>query len=247
MQKNITNILLAILVVLIAWGITKNHSLDLNLSEHKNNTITITGKAEKELVPNIAKISFSVNEYKRSQKEAADIVNKKTKKIIEALKDLGIEEKDIKTRNYSIYPEYDWMSGKRKFRDYRVSQSVEVKIRDLDKLSEIIAKVTELKVDNFNGPNMYVDKIDEIKEKMRAEAIADAKRKAQELASELGVSLDKIVGFSESNNNYYPKPMYRAMTMDLKAVSMESVAEPEINPGTQKVTKTVSITFQIQD
>ena len=246
-MNKITNIFLAILVVLVGYGIFKNHSLDLNISEHKYNTITVAGKAEKKLVPDTAKISFSVNEYRKNQKEAAKIVNKKTKKIIEALKDLGIDEKDIKTRNYSVYPEYDWINDKRTFRDYKVSQSVEVKIKDLEKISKVLAKVVELKVDNLNGPNMYIDNLDEIKEKMRVDAIEDAKKKAEELADELGVKLDKIVGFSESrNSNYYPRPMYKAMVM-ADADPAEKIPEPEINPGEQKITKTVSISFQIED
>ena len=106
-MKNITNLLLAALVVLVAVGIFKNHSLDLNVSEHKNNTITISGKAEKEVVPDTAKISFAVNEYNQKQEVAADKVNKKVKKILSAVKDLDIDEKDIKTQRYSVYPEYD--------------------------------------------------------------------------------------------------------------------------------------------
>jgi uncharacterized protein YggE len=106
-MKNITNILLVALIVLVAIGIFKNHSLDLNISEHKNNIITVSGKAEKEVVPDTAKISFSINEYKKSQSDAANIVNKKTKTIITALEDLGVDKKDIKTKNYSIYPEYN--------------------------------------------------------------------------------------------------------------------------------------------
>ena len=105
-MKNITNILLIALVVLAAIGILKNHSLDLNISEHKNNNITISGKAEKTIVPDTAKISFAVNEYNKNQKTAADKVNKKIKNIIETLENLDIENKDIKTQRYSIYPNY---------------------------------------------------------------------------------------------------------------------------------------------
>ena len=76
-MKNITNLLLIALVVLVAVGIFKNHSLNLNVSEHKNNTITISGKAEKEVTPDTAKITFAVNEYHKKQDIAADRINKK--------------------------------------------------------------------------------------------------------------------------------------------------------------------------
>ena len=94
---------------------------------------------------------------------------------------------------------------------------------------------------------MYVDKLDDIKDEMRKDAIENAREKADQLASELGVSLDKIVSFSESgNNNYQPRLMYK-MGMASDMALAESIDAPEINPGTQKITKTVSITFQIQD
>ena len=246
-MKNITNLLLAALVVLVAIGIFKNHSLDLNVSEHKNNTVTISGKAEKEVVPDTARISFAVNEYNKKQNIAADRVNKKVKKILSAVKDLDIDEKDIKTQNYTIHPEYTWNGGKRLFKDYRASQRVELKVRDLDKTSKVIKLLAENKADNINGPNMFVGDREKIQEELRAEAIEDAQKKAHELANELGVSLSKIISFSESgSNNYYPRPMYK-MSMALDNAAGQSVEAPEINPGEEKITKTVSITFQIED
>ena len=249
-MKNTTNILLGILAFILIFGIysLKNINLDLNVSEHRNNTITLTGKSEKDIVPDTAKISFSVNEYNKSQKKAAGTVNEKTKNIIDALEDLDVEKKDIKTKNYSVYPEYDWNNGKRTFRNYRASQSVEVKIRDLNTVSKALAKIVELKVDNLNGPNMFVDNLDDIKDEMREDAIKDAKKKAKELASELGVSLDKIIGFSESNNtrNYYPQARYKTVGASMDFME-ESISLPEINPGEEKIIKTVSLTFKIED
>jgi uncharacterized protein YggE len=106
--------------------------------------------------------------------------------------------------------------------------------------------LAENKADNINGPNMFVDKREEIEEDLRAEAIEDAKEKAEELAGELEVKLSKIVGFSESGSrNYSVRPMYKMAVMaDAAAPEIEA---PEINPGQEKITKTVSITFQIED
>lgn len=243
-----TNIVLGLLVLVMLFGILKNYSLDLNVSEHKSNTITITGKAEKDVAPDTARISFSINEYKKTQKEAANIVNQKTKDVVSALKKLDIEEKDIKTKNYSVYPQYNWNDGKRIFQNYKISQSVEVTIRDLDVISGVLSKIVELKVDNLNGPNMFIDNLDDIKDSLREEAIKNAKEKANQLASELGVDLEKIVGFSESEKNDYYQPR---LFNEMKVMAMDSfeggIVEPEINPGQENIVKTVSITFQIED
>ena len=248
MNNKITNIILALLVLVVAYGVFKNHSLDLNLSEHKNNIITISGKAEKEVVPDTAKISFAVNEYDKNQKKASDKVTKKINSMIDMLEDLDIDDKNIKTQNISIYPEYDWSSGKRIFRAYKASQRVVVKIKDdLEKAQKVMAKLVDLKVDNLNGPNMFVDDRDKVLEDLREKAIKNAKEKAEKLADELGVKLEKIVGFSENNSrNYYPRPMYKSLALDAVAESAPAI-EPEIKAGTEKITKTVSISFQIED
>jgi len=245
-----TNILILVLILVLGIGFysLKNINIDLSVSEHKNNTISVSGKAEKNVVPDTARISFSVNEYHKKQNEAADIVNKKVKKIIKALKEIGLDEKDIKTERYSIYPEYDWFDGKRKFRDYRASQSVELKIKDLELVQKVLATLVEYKADNVNGPNMFVDNREKISESLRAEAIKNAKNKAKQLASELGVSLDKIVAFSENNfNRNYIQPMYKMVDMETVSSADASVEEPEINPGEEKIVKNVTITFEIKN
>ena len=244
---NLNQILLLVIVILLAIFVLGRHSLNISISENNNNTISISGKAEKKVVPDRARISFSINEYRKSQKEAADIVNKKTKKIISALKDLGISEKDIKTKNYSVYPQYNWTNNRRVFENYRVSQGVEVIIKDLDKVSKVLATAVDLKVDNLNGPNMFIDDIAGIKDELRAEAIANAKAKAKELAKELGVSIDRIVSFTENNNDYYPQPVYSRVFMADAVAKSEAITEPEINPGEEKISKSVTITFQIED
>ncbi|MCK5588690.1 MAG: SIMPL domain-containing protein [Candidatus Pacebacteria bacterium] len=247
-NKIITNLLLGLLVLVLAFGILKTSykvQMDLDVSEQNNNTITVSGKAERQVVPDTSRISFYVTKKSIDQKEAANYVNKKTKEVVNILKELKIEEKDIKTTNYSLQPEYSWNNGKRNFTGYRVKQNVTIVIRDLEQVSGVLAKVIEQSVDDLNGPNMFIDKLDDIKEKLRSEAILDAKSKAKKLASELGVNLSKIVGFSESgeSQNYYvrSKGYTESFSMD------GGIEEPEINPGEEKITKSVSITFKIEN
>jgi len=247
-NKTITNILLAIGVLILGIGMFQTHALkmDLDVSEQNNNTIVVSGKAEKQVSPDTARISFYVTKRGPDQKEIANYVNKKTKKVIGVLKDLGIDKKDIKTTNYSLQPEYSWEKGRRNFMGYRVRQNVSVVIRDLANVPKVLAKVVEQGVDDLDGPNMFIDNLDEIQDNLRAEAIKNAKEKAKALASELDVKLTKIVGFSESGGrkNYYPQ--YKMAFADSVGVE-ESIVEPEINPGEEKIIKNVSITFKIEN
>ncbi len=116
----------------------------------------------------------------------------------------------------------------------------------MEKTSDVLAKIVELKVDNLSGPHMFTWDLDKIKDELRVEAIDEAKEKARVLAKELGVSLNKIVGFSEGSDNSYPRPIYRSYAKaDILAEG--AMSSPEINPGQDKIVKTVNITFQIED
>jgi uncharacterized protein YggE len=245
-----TNILLAVIAVILGIGVFQTHSMkiDLDLSEHNNNTITVTGTAEQQTAADTASISFYVTKKGTDQSTVANYVNTNTKTVVDVIKGLGIDTKDIKTTNYSINPEYSWDDGQRNFTGYRAQQSVSVIIRDLEQVPEVLAKVVEQNVDSLNGPNFYIDKLDDLKDNLRAEAIKDAKKKANELADELGVDVDKIVGFSEDTFNGGYAPMAK-MTMAMSEMDNMGggIVEPEINVGEEKITKTVTITFKIEN
>jgi uncharacterized protein YggE len=240
-------LLIIAFAVIMGFFVTHKVALDVDLSTRSKDTITVTGRAEKSLTPDTARISFYVTKRNKDQHVAGNYVNKITKQVISAMIGLGIEEGDIKTTNYSIEPKYSWSKGRKEFQNYRARQSVAVTIHNLDKSSEIIQKLTELRVDNISGPNMFIDDIEKKRDLLRKEAIADARKKAQELAIDLGVHISKIVGYSEEgNNNYRPT----RVLMD-KALRFESgldnkmVEAPEIMPGEQKISKTVQLIFKI--
>ena len=246
--QGIHTLLLLIIAGLLAVGLmtTRHIALDVDMSQQNNNTITVTGVAERELVPDTARISFRVTRRSPNQSDAADYVNRKTKTVVHALMDLGIAEKDIKTSQYSLHPEYNWKDGTRTFVAYRASQGVTVTVHNLEKTSDILQKIAELHVDNINGPNMFIENREHILDGLRAQAIQDAKAKAQALASDLGVKIQKIVGFSEGGNKnigYIPM-MAKA---EFATEDMRSIEAPEINPGTEKVKKTVTITYKIEN
>ncbi len=241
-------LLLGAIMLILAINLFQTHEMkvDLDMSEQNNNTISVIGKAERNVVPDTASISFYVTKKSQDQTEAANYVNKKTKDIIATLVDMNIEKKDIKTTNYSLNPQYNWNDGKQRFDGYRAQQNVTVIIRELTNTQDILARIVEHKVDNLNGPNMYIDNLDEVKSSLRSEAITDAKAKAKELARELDVELDKIVSFSEGNNidNYNPRMAKMGLA---ESVSFDSVAIPEITPGEEKIIKTVTLVFKIEN
>jgi uncharacterized protein YggE len=216
------------------------------------NQISVAGKGEVIVKPDIAMISFSVTEQNMDVSKAQDTVNKKMADIISTLKAQGVEDKDIKTTGYNINPKYEYPKVSNYYPysqngvlvGYEVSQSVEVKMRDLTKAGAIVAKLGDLKVTNMSGLSFLVDKQDEVQKDARDLAIKQAREEAKRLAGALGVSLGDVVGFSE-NGNY---PIY-PMAYD-KAVMSSGIgggsAEAVLPAGETKITSNVNIVYEIR-
>jgi len=135
-------------------------------------------------------------------------------------------------------------SGKSVITGYDVSESVSIKLRDLSKAGSLLASLGSAGVQNLNGPSFDVDNPDAIQAEARGKAISDARNKANALASELGVRIVRVVSFSD-NNGSYQRPMVYAMDSSTGAAAPKAAA-PEIVAGQQKVTDTVTVTYQIQ-
>lgn len=238
-------------LILIVVALFVLNWLGLGLREDSQvNTITVSGKGEIIVKPDIATISFGVSaenlDVAKAQKESATKINN----IIDFLKKNGVDEKDIKTTNYSIYPRYDYnrssnsypYGGNQVLAAYVVSQSVEVKIRKIEDAGTILGGVGEFGVTDVSGLNFSLDKADEVKDKARDLAIADARAQAKVLAKSLGVHLGDVSSFSE-NGNY---PVYSMME---KSVAMgmggDSVA-PQLPTGESKIISNITITYEIR-
>ncbi|MDD5165155.1 MAG: SIMPL domain-containing protein [Candidatus Pacebacteria bacterium] len=223
------------------------------------NTISVTGSGDAYAVPDVATFSFSVSQTSKTVSEAQSKATEKINAALKAVRDGGVADKDIQTTNYSINPHYEYQNaicpaakvdgtvsycpgGKSVLTGYDVSQTITVKVRNLDKAGALFASIGSLQVENINGLSFAVDKPDTIQAEARAKAIADAKLKADVLAQQLGVRLVRIINFSEDGG--YARPMLYGMGGD--AFNAKTSAAPEIPAGQQKVTSSVSVTYEIQ-
>lgn len=220
------------------------------------NTISVEGVGKAVAVPDIATISFTV-QFKESTVAAAQAkATKLTNEVLAYLDDQDIDEKDIKTTSYNVYPQYDYMQtvcipgvpcrgGESVLSGYQVQQSVSVKIRDLEEVGTILGGLGEMNVQNINGPNFEIDDLDTVKAEAREEAIKEAKDKAKVLAKELGVTLVRVVGFWEDNGGYGYPVMYES-SYAKGGDSMNAAPSPEIPVGESEISTRVNITYEIR-
>lgn len=222
-----------------------------------SNTISVSGEGEVMAAPDIATISFSIQEEAKSVSDAQNKVSIKTKDVLASLKKVGIADKDIKTENYSSYPKYEWQAGtavclstvcppyrpgKQIIIGYEVSQSVAITVRNLDLVNNVVQALGQAQVSNMYGPNFAIDKEDELKAEARKQAIDKARAKAEVLARDLGVTLVRIVSFSEGGN--YPI-MYATKAVGMGAAESPAPA-PQLPQGEQKITSSVTVTYEIR-
>jgi len=207
-------------------------------------TISAAGQGEVFVKPDIAQISFTIQKEKISLLDAQNEASVASNKLTDFLKSSGIEDKDIKTTNYSIYPRYDYLENSgRIFRGYDVSETIEVKIRKIDDTGKILSGAANNGADQVGQVSFTIDDQEAVKREAREKAIIDAKQKANKLANDLGLKIVRLIGFYESGGDYYPVAMMKESSSIL---GMGGAATPSIPSGENKVTVNVSLTYQMK-
>lgn len=221
-----------------------------------SNTITVNGMGEVFAVPDMGEFTVTVREEADTVAAAQDVATTKINAIIDYLKGAGVEEKDIKTVSYNVNPKYEWEQkacvngicppGNQKLVGFEVYQSVAVKVRDTKKAGELLSGVGSKGASEVTSLQFTIDDEDALKAEARAKAIAQAKEKADILASDLGVSVVRVVGFTEDSGGYLPYAYGRGgAAMDM-AVAQEAKIAPSLPVGENKIVSNVNITYEIR-
>ncbi len=215
-------------------------------------TISVSADADIFAKPDLAVVLFSTVNEAKTIESAMTVNTANMNSIIKFVKEQGVDEKDLKTTNFSISPRYEYEqkgaadyyypSSKRVLVGYEVRQSLEVKIRDMAKIGILIEGASGDGANEVGDLQFIIEKQDELKAQARKEAISKAKDKAKELSSQMGVKLGRIMGFSE--NGFSPQPYYE-MAKSSSASGMGG-ATPDIATGENKITSSITITYEIR-
>lgn len=225
-------------------------------------SINVTGEGEAYAIPDIAEISFSITDEAKTAPEARKLVDGKMKAIHAFLEESKVEDKDIKTTAYNLNPKYEWQKtgayvpcalgyncppqeGKQVLVGYEVTQSVDVRIHEIDDAGLVLGGLSDKGASYVSGLTFTVDDEDVVKESARKEAIEKAQAKAKKLAAQLGVDIVRITSFSEGSN--YPTYNYARGGMEMKATSADVAPEAaNIPAGENKYTSSVTITYEVR-
>ncbi len=215
-----------------------------NVNTNQTDIFSASGEGEAAAVPDEATISVGVTKNAATVDEAQNQANTVTTKLIADLKKLGIKEKDIKTTNYSVNPNYGiepLLPTRTGQSGYSVTQNIEVNVKPIENVNKVIDTATKDGANLVGGINFTFsdDLLKDLEEKATKEAVRSAKEKAQSLANSAGVKLGKIINVVSSTNN----PPFYGFESAQKA---DDQVEPQtqVTPGENTVKIGVTIYYE---
>ena len=248
MKKGII-VAVGIALVLVTVGVagcdnyfgSEETGLVKSISSQQDIGIWVTGVGKVAVVPDVAVLSLGVEAQAATVTEAQQQATGAMNAIMSVLDSYGIDEKDIKTQQYSIQPVREWRDDQYILVGYRVINTISVKVRDTDDTGSIIDDAVAAGGDYtiINSISFTVDEPEAYYEDVRAEAMADAKGKAEQLAELGGVKLGNPIYIAEYGG-YAPTAVYYDIRED-----GGSELTTDISPGETEIQMTVQVVYSI--
>lgn len=208
-------------------------------------TLNVNGVGQVFITPDIAYLYVGVHTEKPTAAEAVSANNAQTQQVIDALKAFGVEEKDIHTSSFSIWPidRYDPATGTATGEKYySVDNTIYITARDLTKLGALLDTVIKAGANTINSVQFDLsDKTQAMKE-ARAAAVKNAQEQAQELAGLAGVNLAVITSISYTDSTPYVYAEFGRGGGGGAGIQ----ANVPIEPGQMTITANVSVTYEIK-
>lgn len=218
--------------------------------------ISVQGEGKVAVRPDIAVFTAGVLTQAGKVGDAQKENTERSNAVLAFLKKQGIAEKDIKTVSYSINPQYQYFDslpclGVRpcpprpspEIVSYDVRHTLEVKVRDLEKVDELLEGVVAAGANEVGSISFRVDDDEAVKAEARKMAIEDAENKAKKLARDLDVRLGRVTGFFESGAGF---PVFAQSLKGGFGGDVISAPAPSVEPGEQEIRSVVTITYEFR-
>ena len=213
--------------------------------DHRPPRIVVTGQGETAVAPDMAIVTLAVMREADTAREALDQNNTAMADVIAAMKEAGIEARDLQTAGLQINPRYVYPQNgnseeQPRIVAYQVSNTLTVRVRDLAKVGEVIDQSVTLGVNQGGSISFINDDPGAATEEARKRAVEDAVARANTLAEAAGVEIGSILELSEQAS--VPPPM----PMGAKAYRMEAAADAvPVEAGENTYQVQVTVTFEI--
>ncbi len=200
--------------------------------------ITVIGTGEVRITPDTATVQIGVETTAPTTQEALSQNSTQVNAVIEQIKALGVEEKDIQTSGFNIYPTYN--DDGRQVTGYTVHNQVSVTIRNLADAGSLLDKVVQAGANRIYGINFSVADTNSVLAQARDNAIVDAKARAERMATQAGASVGQVLVITEiiGASPVVPMPMAERVLGAGNAVPVQA--------GEQSYTAQVQVTYELR-
>jgi uncharacterized protein YggE len=204
-----------------------------------NQGIVVTGTGSAAGPPDMVVVNVGVEVLSRSVAEARGKAAAAAERVVQSLRAHGIEPADLRTTALAIQPEYDHREGRR-LRGYRVTNTVEVRVREVATVGELVDGVATAGGDStvVNAIHFTHDDPIELETTARNAAWEDAHRKASQLAELAGVTLGKATSVTEGQS-------FRSPPTPIRAMAREAAMATPVEAGELAVTVTINVEFSV--
>jgi uncharacterized protein YggE len=203
--------------------------------------ISVSGEGIVKVVPDQVLIKVRVENKGKSAKEVKDLNDKAIDQVLKYAKSMGVEKKDINTEYINLNKNYDYQT---KEYNYVANQSISILLKDLDKYTEFTQGLLNAGINRIDGVEFKSTSIEKHKTQARIASVKDAKKKADELASALGLTVGKAFYINEAGGVSAPQPVYR---LEMAKASFSDSGNMEtIAVGEMAIKANVSIRFELK-
>jgi uncharacterized protein len=200
--------------------------------------IIVSALGEASVAPDLAIVAFAVSGDGKDLGPTRDDVNRRSSAVLEALRKLEVAEGDINAPDVGIHPQYDYRRGQRLI-GYRVARQMSARVRDLDRLGDVLDGVVEAGANEVSGAQMSTADPSAAEHAALQAAVTAARAKAEVLAAAAGVTLGAVVRIEEETGGDPPLPKMRMMA----AMAESADAPTEVATGDLTVTSRIRVTF----
>lgn len=204
--------------------------------------LDVTAEGEVARAPDVATIAAGVVTQAQTAAAAMSENAERMARTIAALKKAGVADRDIQTSSISLSPQYRYGENMPPvITGYQASNQVSVRFRDIKRSGAILDTLVAQGANQINGPMLLIDKPEAALDEARTQAIGKARARAELYAKAAGLRVKRILAISEGGGGApppYPMPMLQ--------MAREAKADTAIEAGKQKLTVSVSVSFELE-
>lgn len=224
-------------------------------------SITVSGMAERKVVPDEAHITVNLNAQDKEMATARKVHQEKLAKLMDLVKKADIEERKVRTQSANIQPVYTYRNdgkgnSQRVFEGYRVQTNLDITVGDTAKLGGLMDAISSAGFEqgaNTEWGNLIsvyytLSDPDKLRDEMLAQAIANAKTKAESMADAAGAKLGNVYQINENGTPQFQPVMALAARAPMMAMAKDAAGSAEMAPpsGEQQIQSNVTVTYELK-